>query len=134
MSAQIESKGFPKFENLEALIKERASLKQVISIAQKRMQEIEKTLAESIQALQYALSEHFFPPPSGDSDTQLVIAKLGNLMKAAVTLPCSQAKVSDTSPGNQGKVTDTSLENQTKVISSPALSQIKVADVSSSAK
>ena len=101
MNTQPEPKGFPKFDNLEGIIKEREIHKQVIGIAQKRMQDIERTLAESVQAIQHVLSGGFSPPLSSDSDVQLVVVKLGNLMKAATPLPGSQIKALDTPPGNQ---------------------------------
>ena len=87
MSEQNTStqKGFPKFENLESLIRERENLKQIVTIAVTRIETIQGILRESAKMLQEVLNEKFTPPPISDADIQPTITKLGNLMKATIT-------------------------------------------------
>lgn len=76
---------FPKFPDLDSLLKELVCLRSIKDSIEKRMLEIIDTLTEARQQLEHSLRRDFNPPPSSDADMQKVMTSVGNLVKSSGT-------------------------------------------------
>ncbi len=78
MNSPLETKvsTFPRFPDLDSLLKELVCLRAVQKSTEQRIEDILKTLHEAKQQLEHSLSDSFDPPPSSDADMQKAMTSL----------------------------------------------------------
>lgn len=80
-----KTSSFPKFPDLDSLIKELVSLRSIRDSTEQRIEIILSTLKEAKQQLEHSLSDNFSPPPSSDADIQKAMSSLSTLVKSSAT-------------------------------------------------